>query len=636
MRRFSRLELLLATFVGISEVYAQDVMIKIPTDVVKQIAQQAETSNVTALQALGVEDVASLEEAVPVRMRDGIELSATVVRPSANPTARRSVILVKTPYSPAIEWTYGFRKDLFSRLVKKGYILVAVNERGTRWSEGEYHWLKGAKTDGYDILSWIAAQPWSNGRVGTFGCSSSGEGQIPLATMNHPAHKAMVPMAASTGVGEIPGYADQGGWYMGGVPQLFYAWWFQINGHHARPLLSREMTREERVRFVRSYSPDPDPPFQPKLESHLPTADILKVAGSPKTDFDDLIRLTPGDPAWKQYDLLRTGDSTKVPALHIDSWYDFIEIYSTMRMYEYLSRNSPQQYLVVGPTPHCRQGEETERTMVGERQVGDARFDYPGLIISFFDHFVENDGRDEYKLPKVQYYPMGSNKWAKADEWPVPSKPYRLYLHSGGRANSIWGDGALLREAPQGADIADTYVSDALNAVPSRGASCCSKDMSVDQREIEARNDVLVYTSEPLEAPLTFVGYIKAKVHVRSDAPDTDLMLKLIDVYPDGRALNLLDSGKRLRYRNGIHKIEFMKPDETYEIFLDQMVTATRVEKGHRIRVEFASSNFPAYERNLNTGGNNFDESEPRRAVNSIVHGATHVSYLELPLFSEK
>ncbi|MEP7246195.1 MAG: CocE/NonD family hydrolase [Gammaproteobacteria bacterium] len=634
----SVLALALFAFVMWSEIgRAQKVMVEIPVDVAKQIAWQAEASNVTAIEALGVQDVASLEEAVPVRMRDGARLSATIILPNEDAARRRkfSTILIKTPYSAVSEWTSGFRKELFARLVRQGYALVAVNERGTRWSEGEYHWLRGARSDGYDILSWVSAQPWSNGRVGTFGCSSSAEGQIPLASLNHPAHKAMVPIAGATAVGEIPGYDDQGIWYAGGVPQLFWSWWFQSYGHHDRPLAAPGISEDERLRLVRSYSAESTPPFRPKLAQHLPSADILKVAGSPRTDFDDLIRLAPADEYWKQYDFLRTGDATRVPALHIDSWYDLVGIYPTTKMYEYLSRNSPNQYLVVGPTQHCMQGTESQRTMIGERNVGDARFDYVSLIVSFFDYYVENDGRGKFPGPNIRFYLMGSGTWETASTWPVASKPYRLYLRSEGRANSIWGDGALTTDRPHGADVADVYESDPLNPVPSKGSSCCAVDMSVDQREVEARNDVLVYTSEVFEEPLAFVGYVKARLFLQSSAPDTDLMFKLVDVYPDGRALNLFDSAQRVRYRNGIRNVAQMRPGQVYEVNLDRAVTAIRLPKGHRLRIEIASTNFPAYERNLNTGGNNFDEAVARAVTNSIIHGVRHSSYIELPLYTE-
>ncbi|HEY4443497.1 MAG TPA: CocE/NonD family hydrolase [Steroidobacteraceae bacterium] len=626
---------LLACVVGFPrEAMPQTVHVTIPQAVAKQIGAQAESANLGILETLDLQGNATIEEEVPVPMRDGVNLSATIVHPiRAVPNgAKSSVILVKTPYSPVGELSRGFRKEMFSRLVRKGYTLVVVNDRGTRWSEGEYHWLRGIKDDGYDTLNWIAAQPWSNGRVGTFGCSSSAEGQLPIATLNHPAHKAMVPIGAATGVGEIPGYSDQGVWYLGGVPQLFWSWWFQIFGHHAHPVMPAGLSQEQRTRLAHSYSPDSTPPYRADLEGYLPSADILKAAGSPETDFDTLMRIAPASQDWQSYDFLRSGDSTKVPGLHMDSWFDLVEIYPTAKLYEYLSRNSPDQYLLVGPTQHCMQGTETEHTRIGENDVGDARFDYASQIIAFFDHFVENDGKGSFDMPKVQFYTMRTNSWTKTDSWPVRSDPYRLYLHAKSAANSLAGGGTLDPHPPTTGETADAIQYDPMNPVPSKGASCCSSELSIDQKSIESRQDVLVYTSDVLTRDHTFTGYVKAKLFVRSTAPDTDIMLKLVDVLPDGRALNLYDTAKRMRYRDGIHHVALMRPSTAYEVTLDQMVTAIRLEKGHRLRIEITSSNFPAYERNLNTGGNNFDESRAVIAKNEILHDPAHASYLELPL----
>jgi putative CocE/NonD family hydrolase len=572
------------------------------------------------------------QASLPVVTPDGTRLSSTIIHPTAENASKTSVILIKTPYSPQSEWTTDFRKDLFSRLVRKGYTLVLVNYRGTRLSEGEYHWLQGIKNDDYDTLSWIAAQPWSNGRVGTFGCSSSAEGQIPLMTLNHPAHKAAVPMGAATGVGEIPEYDDQGIWYIGGVPLLAWSWWFEWFGYHAQPVIPAGISQDQRARLVRTFPIDMRRPLTPNIEQHLPSADILKAAGTPSTDFDALMRLAPADDYWKTYDFLRTGESTKVPTLHVDSWYDSIEIYPTAKMYEYLSRNSPNQYLVIGPTKHCAQGSETAHTKIGEYDVGDARFDYTSLIVSFFDHFVDDDGKGPFETPKVQFYTMGTSHWTHTGEWPVPSKAYRLFLHSHGAANSIWGDGVLDRNAPSATEPADSYVSDPLNPVPCKSVSFCSSQPSIDQRDIEVRHDVLVYSSSALERTFTFVGYIKAKLFLSSDARDTDIMLKFVDVYPDGRPLSLLDTAQRVRYRNGSHDVELMKVGRVYEVNLRQMVTAVRIPAGHRIRIEIASSNFPPYERNLNTGGHNFDETNARTAKIWILHDAAHPSSLQLPL----
>ena len=245
---------------------------------------------------------------------------------------------------------------------------------------------------------------------------------------------------------------------------------------------------------------------------------------------------------------------------------------------------------------------------------------------------MENDGKGPFDMPKVQFYTMRTNTWTKTDAWPVRSEPYRLYLHAKSPANSLSGGGSLDEHSPASGETADAFLYDPMNPVPSKGASCCSHDLSIDQKSIESRQDVLVYTSDALTRDMTFTGYVKARLFVRSSAPDTDIMLKLVDVLPDGRALNLYDTAKRMRYRGGIHHVALMRPSSANEVTLDQMVTAIRLQIGHRLRIEITSSNFPAYERNLNTGGNNFDEVRGIVAKNEILHDAAHASYLELPL----
>lgn len=586
------------------------------------------------LEVLGIVDAAEYRSVIPVPMRDGVRLSANLILPRGTP-GPWPVILIRSPYDPADEVSEPLAALLLPRLVRHGYAIVIVNDRGTQWSEGSYHWLRGANRDGYDTVEWVSHQPWSSGRVGTFGCSSSAESQPPLATLNHPAHRAMVEMGGGTAAGDLPGYRDQGIFYHGGVPDLAWTWWYHRFGHLAHPQLPPGLDVAQRQRLALAYSPEViygDADFE-ALAGHLPSADILRAINSPDAEWNRLIRLTPGSSEWREYDFLRTGAATRVPGLHIDSWYDSIEAYPTVRMFAELAQHSPNQHLIMGPTAHCRMGTETEHTSVGDREVGDGRFDYVSLIERWYDHWLKDVPTPE--PPPIQYYVLSSNQWLSANEWPPrPAQPQRLYLQSAGHANSASGDGELAAARPTEKESFDEYVSDPLHPVPSRGGSCCSEAVAREQSPVEARADVLVYTTPALGQPLRIVGEITAHLYVSSSAPDSDLMLKLVDVYPDGSAYNFADTALRLRYRSGAAAPSPLNPRTTYLVDVTGVATAAELPTGHRLRIEVASSNFPNYERNLQTGGRNFDETRGQVAHNRIWHDAAHLSYLELPVVS--
>jgi uncharacterized protein len=583
------------------------------------------------LEVLGLEGVAEYLTVVPVPMRDGVRLSANIILPRGAVAQKLPVILIRTPYTPSSELSEPLAPPLLSRLVRNNYAVVIVNDRGTQWSEGSYQWLKGANHDGYDILDWITQQAWSNGKVGTFGCSSSGESQPPLATVNHPAHKAMVEMAGATAAGSIPGYRDQGIFYHGGVPDLAWSWWYHRFGLKDHPVMPAGLDQDSRSRVAASFSPEPSYGMVDflALASHLPSEDILQASGIPKTEWDRLIRLTPSSAEWKEFDFVREGDRTQVPGLHIDSWYDVIEAYPTVRLFQYLSGNSPNQHLVMGPTAHCRMGTETEATSVGDREVGDGRFDYVTMITRWFDRWLKDD-RSAPELPAVQYYVLNSSQWKTSDSWPPKGgHSVRLFLSSDGHANSASGDGSLRAQKPTSGAAADEFIDDPMHPVPSLGGSCCSHQVAREQSGIEARQDVLVYSSDPFAQTTRIVGDVIVTLAVDSSAPDTDFMVKLLDVDADGHAYNLTDTAARMRYRDGAGAIALMQPGKTYSVTLTGMVTATDLLPGHRLRIEVASTNFPNYERNLNTGGHNSDETAAHVARNRVLHDGGHASFIE-------
>ncbi|WP_313801831.1 CocE/NonD family hydrolase [Sphingobium sp.] len=583
------------------------------------------------LDLLKVRDIATIEQGVPVMMRDGTRLLATIVRPkSAAGTQKLPTILVQTPYLIAKE--VRGQALILGRLVRSGYALVVINDRGTHWSEGEYHWMKNVRADGADSIKWITRQPWSDGGVGTFGCSSSGEVALPLATEQVPGLKATVAMAAATAYGVIPGFEDQGVFYTGGVPVLSWAMWYRKHGQINHPKLPPDISQQEREALISTFPSLAVSSGPPDLDwtNHLPSQDMMSAAGAPLTEFDRLIRMKPNDPAWKDYDFINAGDRMKSPVLHVSSWYDAVESLATIKGYEYVSANSPDQYLVMGGTSHCDIGTETAETMVGQRPIGDARFDIATTVVKWFDHWMKKDGKGGLDMPKVQYYPLESSNWTKDVAWPPRSSPTRFYLDSRRGANGLGGDGRLMLSPPQSGR--DRFKSDPLNPVPSLGGGCCDDNVGRDQREIEKRDDVLVYTTEPFDRTVKIAGDASVTLYLSSSVWDTDLAIKLVDVYPDGRAFNILDTMKRLRYRNGIDREEMLVPGKLYKIEINSMTLASHFAPGHRIRLEIAGSNFPLYERNLHSGGNNHDETKAMVAHNIVYHDAAHPSALTLPV----
>jgi len=591
----------------------------------------AGTRALTPLQLLGLEEIADYQPVVPVPMRDGVHLSANLILPHRADGQKLPVILIRTPYTPSAEVSEHLATPLLARLARSGYAIVIVNDRGTQWSEGQYHWLRGANQDGYDIMEWITRQSWADAKVGTFGCSSSAESQPPLATLNHPAHKAMVEMAGATAVGNIPGYHDEGIFYHGGVPDLAWSWWYRRFGLQDHPVLPPGVSQDTRARIAQSYSPEPAYGMADflALASHLPTQDIMRASGAPQTEWDRLIRLTPASREWAEFDFIRDRDQTRVPGLHIDSWYDVIEAYPTTKLFQHLASGSPNQHLIMGPTAHCRMGTETQTTSVGDREVGDGRFDYVTMIARWFDRWLKND-RSSPELPLVQYYVLNASRWMTADSWPPRGgHAVRLFLRSNGHANSLSGDGRLRDKAPAAAEPADEFVDDPMHPVPSLGGSCCSEQVAREQSGVEARQDVLVYSSDPFAQTTRIVGDVNVTLFVGSSVPDTDVMIKLIDVDADGHAYNLADTATRMRYRNGNQTPALMQPGKTYPVTLTGMVTATDILRGHRLRIEIASTNFPNYERNLNSGGHNFDEIQAELARNRILHSPGNLSFVE-------
>jgi len=605
-----------------------------------------------------LQEIAIVEEMVMVPMRDGIRLATHVYRPKDSDPNSVPTIFVKTPYNMNL-WGDGemntgrFRGPL--EAVRRGYAYVNQNERGKFYSEGEWDILGPPKTDGYDALTWIASQPWSNGKVGTQGCSSTAEWQMGLASLDHPAHAAMVPQGFGAGVGRIGDWYEQGNWYRGGAEQmLFFSWLYGVQNTQ-RPQLDPALDAADRARVARYFDLVPEMPRVDWTEAlwHLPVEDLMRHVGGPEGVFADpapvatggrMIQRTPNDPAWYRGGLYHDDEPFGVPSFWFMSWYD-VSIGPNLALFNHVRENGidaetrDNQFAMVAPVTHCGYTRASENTEVGERSVGDARWDYNELIYDWFDHWLkgEQNGITD-SLPKVRYYTMGSNEWNTSATWPPQGvEMVTYYLDSGGNANTLSGDGRLVIEAPAGENV-DAFAYDPMDPVVSHGGNVCCIGGAIDagsfdQQEIEAgRQDILVYTTEPFGEGVEVSGTIGITLYVSSDARDTDFTVKLLDVYPDGSAYNLDETIQRARYREGYDRQVFMESGQVYEVEVSPMSSSNFFAPGHSLRIEVSSSNFPRFTRNLNTGGNNYDETEGVVAHNVVHHSAAFPSQIRVPI----
>ncbi len=446
--------------------------------------------------------IAEHQETVMVPTRDGIRLATDVYRPRGA-EAPVPAVFWRTPYNfhhlggPALRFALA--------TVERGYAFVVQNERGKFHSEGEWTILGHPRTDGYDALSWIAEQEWSNGKVGTIGCSSSAEWQMALAAMDHPAHAAMVPMAAGAGIGRVGEFYEQGNWYRGGTEQLLFLPWLYGVQNTQRPRFAADTSDEDLVRLSRYFDLAPEMPEinWSRRIWHLPVADIMKEVEGPKGIFAQFFARKPNDPGWYEGGLYHDNEDFGVPALWLNSWYD-VSISPNLALYNHIRENASdprvreQQYVIVAPTLHCRFLMPSWKLKVGERDMGDASYDYEGLVFGWFDRWLKGeDNGFEDETPRVQYYTMGANAWRSADSWPPEGvETLTLYLDSDGSANSLFGDGRLVRKPPAKEGL-DRYAYDPTVPVPSLGGGVCCNGGTVeggsfDQRPVEARIDVLV------------------------------------------------------------------------------------------------------------------------------------------------
>lgn len=598
-----------------------------------------------------INEIGTLEQKVMMPMRDGVRLATDIYIPRSD--KKVPIIFSRTPYN-FNSWGDGEEKNRTHQrayeALKRGYAYVVQNERGRYFSEGEWDILGVPLTDGYDAFSWMSEQSWSNGKIGTLGCSSTAEWQMAVAALDHPSHAAMVPQGFGAGVGRVDDFFEQGNWYRGGVEQLLFGTWlYGVEHDKFKPRIPAGASQEDLIRISRFYdlAPENPPVDWAKKIKHLPLQDLLKNVGGKKEIFDKMIKRKPNDKDWYKGGLYHDNMDFGVPSFWFVSWYD-VATTPNIALFNHVRKNSvdqfvnDNQYLVIAPTLHCGFTRATENTIVGERSVGDARLNYDEQIYDWFDLMLKEKQNDfKENTPRVQYYTMGSNKWQSSEVWPPENiEMTTFYLSSNGSANTMYGDGKLTTLKRKINNKSDSFIYNPLDPVTSNGGGVCCMGNAVkggafDQQEIETRDDVLVYTSETLKNGFEVTGFINSSIYISSDVKDTDITIKLIDVYPDGTAYNIDETIQRVRYREGYDKEVFMEKGNVYKVDLSQMSTSNYFKKNHKIRIEISSSNFPRFARNLNTGGDNFNESKGIIARNTIHHSKKYPSSITLPIVKQ-
>jgi putative CocE/NonD family hydrolase len=576
-----------------------------------------------------------------VKMRDGVHLSTDVYFEGEVRKGRPS-ILIRTVYNK----NYVFRwNPVWEKLVSQGYAIVIQDIRGRYESEGSYQIARGRREDGWDTLEWILNQPWANGKVGLGGCSYQGETQIVLEATKHPSLVVGQPQSAASGYYR-PGRAWQS--FSGGAFELGQtAGWFAGEGTNVfyGPNLTGE-SRSDWFNDKRShnYKMRPDFDFNKYLKNikTLPTISLLSRSGATPNDFDLWRANTPDGDYFRSMDLVDANDRISVPNLFFDTWYDYGSR-ETLMMAEQFRQNARtdlvkhNQFVVIGPGTHCNFPQRESEKSVGNRPLDNVAYDYESLQLNWFNKWLKGEDNNINQRPFLTYYVMGEHKWRYSDSWPLKNTKYtKWYLDHSVQANSLSSDGTLTIAKPL-KEKNDSFVYDPEDPVPSLGGhTCCAgtdtEAGGYDQTEIERRGDVLVYSSPVLKKGIEVTGLIKANLFVTSSAKDTDFTVKLVDVYPDGRAFNVQEGVIRMRYRESLRSPSLINPGQIYEVEVDLNATSNFFTEGHKIRVEVSSSSFPRIERNLNTGEENYKGTHFISATNSILLGGKHASYIELPV----
>ncbi len=570
-----------------------------------------------------------VETNVAATMRDGTTLYADVYRPDG--PGPFPTILQRTPYDK----TAGLAAQMLDpmKAAKAGFALVIQDTRGRFTSGGEFYCFVDDINDGYDTVEWAASQSWSSGQVGMIGASYVGATQWLCAITRPPHLVAIAPNVTASNY--------HNGWtYQGGAFELgFNASWTLLQltlANFKTHSGAKSIPQRRQSELVKSVDGMTD------AFLHLPLKDMPQLNGGLADYYYDWLKHPSFDDYWKKLCIEDQHSNITTPALNIGGWYD-IFLGGTIRNYLGMRKNAATeearngQKLIIGPWQHSSRG----ASMAGSHYFGVAAdamaLGLDEIHLRWFNHWLKGDDSGMLEEPPVRIFVMGDDVWRDENEWPLArAQTTSYFLHSGGNANTLHGDGSLSPEAP-GDESPDVFLYNPANPVPTHGGQlCCNPYFATsgafDQNEIEQRSDVLVYSTPVLQRDVEVTGPITVTLWAATSTTDTDFTAKLVDVCEDGCARNLTDGIIRARYRDSMSDPSLVEPNRAYCYTIDLLATSNVFKAGHRIRLEVSSSNFPRFDRNTNTGGVIADDTELKPAVQTILHDDAHPSHVSLPI----
>ena len=566
---------------------------------------------------------------IPLMLRDGTITYVDVYKPDT--PGQFPTLLQRTPYDKSAAMTTTGILDPI-RAAKSGYAVVIQDVRGRYTSEGEFYTFVNEMDDGYDSVEWVAGQPWCSGKVGMVGVSYVGATQWLTAKAKPPSLVAIAPGVTASDYHE--------GWsWQGGAFELGFnlSWSMSLTGANWANLSRRLLLGPEEADRIIDAKDNLTQGFQ-----HLPMQDLPDLKGDLAPYYYGWLEHPEYDEFWKRLSIEESHSEITVPSFNFGGWYDIflggtIKNFERMRELGATEEARRGQRLVIGPWTHGGM----PASIAGEYNFGTRAaamaIDLQGLVLRYYDHWLKGQDNGEADDKPVRIFVMGENVWRQEDEWPLSrARNVDYYLHSQGKANSLNGDGWLSPEQPS-SEPPDVYVYNPIDPVPTQGgALCCDQAFmasgAFDQRPVELRPDVLVYSTPPLEQDTEVTGPITVTLFASSSAPDTDFTAKLVDVEPSGYARNLTDGIIRARYRKPRQPASPIQPGQVTEYEIDLWATSNLFKRGHRIRLEVSSSNFPRFDRNANTGEPIGSDSGYVSALQTVQHVSEYPSRVTLPL----